>query len=107
MKWRPAILAAGLAISHLVVSFAIFAVLYGAGMHRFDHGGEPAAWEHPAKAVLFVLAQPAYSILVLFPTLRTGALVETLLFLFNSLLWGLAAACVFEWLASFRRRGRR
>lgn len=91
MRKQFVILGVILSLAHLGVSFVLFAALFSAGMHRFDHGGDPGSWERPAEIVLAVLSSPTVSPVVYFG-LHTPALVQNALVLLNSLLWGFGIA---------------
>lgn len=98
---RFLILGSAVSLAHLLLSFAVFAVLFSAGMDRFDHGGAAASWERPAEVALYVLSFPAVAILQWLPLLRQGAILENACFLLNSCLWGFGAA----WILLLRHAG--
>lgn len=81
------ILAGLLTIAHLALSFITFAVMFGLGMDRFDHGGEPSLAEQAASYVLIVLSFPLTMLAYLSP-LRLPVILQFLIVIANSAIWG-------------------
>ena len=72
-------------VVHFFLTITLIITLFSVGMDRFDNGGEPAAWERPAKVLLNTLLFPAV-LMTWLP--RMPDPIEWILFLANSLLWG-------------------
>ncbi|GEM_PF-3303454 len=87
MSRKLLVIASGIAFAHLVVSFILFGVLFSAGSDRFDRGGEPASWEQPTEVLLGILSFPIVLVVRISP-MRFPALIQNLLVLVNSALWG-------------------
>jgi hypothetical protein len=88
-----------LAGGHLGLSIVLFAMLFSAGMDRFDHGGEPAGWEPPAEILLGILQFPL--VLIAHSRVTIPDIIESVTVLTTSLCWGFGLAWVI-----FRIRGR-
>ena len=93
MRRKLLVIASTIAFTHLVVSFTLFAALFSAGMDRFDRGGEPAFWERPTEVLLGVLSFPIVLAVWISPA-RFPALIQNMVVLVNSALWGFGIAWI-------------
>ena len=78
------------AILHLVITFGCLIVSFSASMQHFDDLKEPAWFENALSYTADVLMLPLRLIWTSWMSKHLHSSIEWLLFLSNSLLWGLA-----------------
>jgi hypothetical protein len=94
-----ALVVAGVAIAHALLTVALVVYVFGAGMARFDTGGEPSFVERVASTAAGVLGFPLVTAAVaLFPGPRWphGFPYDHLLFLANGLVWALGIVALWD-----------
>ena len=93
MRKRLIIWTLGLAAAHFIIMLASLLLAYGSGMEEFDNPDyQPTVVERVAEAICPVLMQPAASLWTPWMTKHMPNIVEWLLVLANSILWGFVAA---------------
>ena len=91
----------------LALTIALTAYTFGAGMRRFDVGGDATVAEVIGQGILTALSFPLVAVLEHVPGVRFPGLWGYIPFAANASLWGLAAVWVRRWLRARRGGVRR
>lgn len=81
---------------HLAILFIFFVISFSAGMNEFDGKGEMTAFEEMAQKVTVVLMSPLYLVWNSWASKHIHNLIENLLFIANSVLWGIAVEYLYS-----------
>ena len=75
---------------HLGVLIAFFVVSFSAGMDKFDGKGEITTFEEISQKITVILMSPMYLLWNSWASKHIHDIIENLLFIINSVLWGVA-----------------
>ena len=75
---------------HFAILVAFFVISFSAGMDEFDGKDEMSAFEEIAQMVTVVLMSPLYLLWNSWASKHIHNLVENILFITNSVVWGFA-----------------
>lgn len=75
---------------HLGVLIAFFIVSFSAGMDEFDGKGEITTFEEISHKITIILMSPMYLLWNSLASKHIHDVIENLLFIINSVLWGVA-----------------
>ena len=75
---------------HLGVSIAFFIISFSAGMDEFDGNGEITIFEEISQQITVILMSPMYLLWDSWASKHIHDVIENLLFILNSVIWGVA-----------------
>ena len=107
MKKRIIITAIILAVVHFILSIVTIGVSFVSGMDSFDNPDyRPSGVEKIFKIVAYILILPLYLIWSPLMSKHLPDIVEWILFLSNSLLWGFVIALCINFKTLMRKRNQ-
>lgn len=89
------------AILHLVITLGCVMFSFGAGMDRFDYPRDPTIIEKIFESITLVLMSPLYWLWTPWMSKNAHDVLENILFLFNSGIWGLV---IERYYSKYKRR---
>jgi len=81
---------------HFGVLIAFFIISFSAGMDEFDGKGETTGFEKISQKITLVLMSPIYLLWNSWASKHIHDVIENLLFILNSVLWGAAAEYLYS-----------
>jgi hypothetical protein len=108
MKKRIIITAIIVALVHLVLSFGSFIISISSGLSAFDNPDYQRSFaEKIINIIAYILMQPCYLIWSPWMGKNLPDIVEWILFLSNSLLWGLVIALCINLKVLMKKRNQK
>ena len=81
---------------HLGVLIAFFIVCFSAGMDEFDGKGEITIFEEISQKITVILMSPMYLLWNSWASKHIHDVIENILFILNSVLWGAAVEYLYS-----------